>query len=97
MPWIVIVFGVFVGPLGAVSVILVIIQPVLFDTFCTLCLASAAISLAMIGPAADEILAALQHLRRVRAGGRSVWRACWGMGALEQPPADVGPDGPADA
>lgn len=79
MPWIVIVFGVFIGPFGAVSVMLTIFQPVLYDNFCTLCLASGAISLAMIGPALDEILASLQHLRRQRAAGRSTWRALWGV------------------
>jgi uncharacterized membrane protein len=78
LPWMVILFGVAVGPLGAVSVLLVILQPVLFDAWCTLCLASAAVSLAMIGPAVDEVLASLQHLHRVRAGDQSVWRAFWG-------------------
>ncbi len=78
MPWIVIVFGVAVGPLGAVSVLLVIAQPVLYDAFCTLCLASAVVSLAMIGPAMDEVLASLQELARVRRAGGSVWRAFWG-------------------
>jgi uncharacterized membrane protein len=79
MPWIVVLFGVAVGPLGAVSVMLVIFQPVLFDAFCTLCLASAVVSVAMIGPALDEVLASLQHLRRVSAAGGSVWRAFWGL------------------
>jgi uncharacterized membrane protein len=79
MPWIVVLFGMAVGPLGAVSVLLVILQPVLFGAFCTLCLASAVISVAMIGPALDEVLASLQHLRRVRAQGGSVWRAFWGL------------------
>jgi hypothetical protein len=80
MPWIVIVFGLFVGPFGAVSVMLTIFQPVLYDAFCTLCLVSGAISLAMIGPAADEVLASLQHLKRERSAGRSVWAAFWGVG-----------------
>lgn len=80
MPWIVVVFGVAVGPLGAVSIILVILQPVLYDSFCTLCLASAVISVAMIGPAMDEMLASLQFLRRVRDSGGSVWQAFWGRG-----------------
>ena len=80
MPWIVLLFGLAVGPLGAVSVMLVIFQPVLFDAFCTLCLASAAISVAMIGPAMDELLASLQHLAREREAGRSLWRAFWGLG-----------------
>lgn len=74
-PWLVIVFGLAVGPLGVASVVLVILQPVLFDAFCTLCLASAVISLVMIGPAMDEVLASLQHLRSVAAEGGSVWRA----------------------
>jgi Vitamin K epoxide reductase family len=78
MPWIVIIFGVFVGPFGVVSVMLTIFQPVLYDAFCTLCLVSGVISLAMIGPAVDEVLASLQHLERERRAGRSVWSAFWG-------------------
>jgi uncharacterized membrane protein len=79
MPWIVIVFGIAVGPLGLISVLLVIAQPVLYGAFCTLCLASAVISLSMIPPAVDEVLASLQHLRRVQRDGGSVWRAFWGL------------------
>ncbi len=75
MPWIVIVFGLAVGPLGAVSIGLVILQPVLFDAFCTLCLVTAAISLAMIGPAMDEVLAACQWVAREVRGGRGFWDA----------------------
>ncbi|MGH7277105.1 MAG: vitamin K epoxide reductase family protein [Candidatus Rokuibacteriota bacterium] len=77
MPWIVVVFGIAVGPLGAVSVLLVILQPVLLGAWCTLCLASAVISVAMIGPAADELLASLQFLRSESRHGRSAWRALW--------------------
>jgi type IV secretory pathway VirB3-like protein len=79
LPWMVILLGVAVGPLGVVSVLLVILQPVLFDAWCTLCLASGVISVLMIGPAMDETLASLQHLKRVRRRGESVWRAFWGL------------------
>ena len=79
MPWIVVLFGVAVGPLGVVSIMLVIFQPVLFDAWCTLCLASAVISLVMIGPAADEVLASLQYLKRRKDEGASLWRAFWGL------------------
>lgn len=79
-PWIVVVFGVAVGPLGLISVLLVIAQPVLYGSFCTLCLLSAVISLSMIPPAVDEVLASLQHLRRVQLSGGSVWHAFWGRG-----------------
>ncbi|HEX5385690.1 MAG TPA: vitamin K epoxide reductase family protein [Gemmatimonadales bacterium] len=74
-PWIVIVFGIAVGPLGAVSIMLVIFQPVLFGAWCTLCLASAVISVLMIGPAMDELLASLQYLKRVHDAGRALWPA----------------------
>lgn len=79
MPWIVIVFGLAVGPLGFVSVMLVVFQPVLFDAWCTLCLASAVVSIAMIGPAMDEMLASLQYIKRVRHSEASAWKAFWGM------------------
>jgi uncharacterized membrane protein len=85
MPWMVILFGIAVGPLGAISVMLVIFQPVLFDSFCTLCLVSAVISVAMIGPAMDEVLASLQHVKRMKGRGRSTWRAVWGF--ADPPPA----------
>jgi uncharacterized membrane protein len=79
MPWIVIIFGLAVGPLGLVSVLLVILQPVMFEAWCTLCLASALVSVLMIAPAADEVLASLQYLKRERLQGRSLWRAFWGI------------------
>jgi uncharacterized membrane protein len=77
-PWLVILFGLFVGPFGAASVTLVILQPVLFHAWCTLCLTSAFISLNMIGPAMDELLASLQYLKHEHDAGRSVWHAFWG-------------------
>jgi uncharacterized membrane protein len=78
MPWIVIIFGLAVGPLGAISILLVVLQPVVLGAWCTLCLASAAISVLMIGPAVDEFLAATQYLRRESRAGHSAWRLFWG-------------------
>lgn len=78
MPWIVVLFGVAVGPLGLVSVMLVVFQPVLFDAWCTLCLTTAVISVVMIGPSMDEVLASAQYLKRVKRSGESVWKAFWG-------------------
>jgi uncharacterized membrane protein len=76
-PWIVVLFAIAVGPLGVISILLVIAQPVLYGSFCTLCLVTAAISLAMIPPAVDEALASGQELRRVKERGGSVWTAFW--------------------
>lgn len=79
MPWIVILFGLLIGPLGAVSIGLVISQPLVVGAWCTLCLATALISLAMIGPALDEMLASLQYLKQESEAGRSTWRVFWGL------------------
>lgn len=79
MPWIVILFGIAVGPLGLVSIALVMAQPLVVGAWCTLCLVTAFISVLMIGPAMDEVLASLQYLRRIHDRGRSPWRAFWGI------------------
>lgn len=78
MPWIVIVFGLFVGPFGAISILLVILQPVMFNAWCTFCLVSAACSVIMIGSAMDEMLASLQFISRSKRAGYSAWKAFWG-------------------
>lgn len=77
-PWIVILFGVAVGPLGLVSVLLVIFQPVLVGAWCSLCIVTALISVFMISPAVDEVLASLQYLQRVKRSGGHLWKAFWG-------------------
>ena len=79
MPWMVTFFFIVVVPLGLTHVILVILQPVLFDAWCTLCLVTAVLSVLMVGPAMDEVLASLQYLRREHDAGRSAWRAFWGL------------------
>lgn len=78
-PWIVIIFGLAVGPLGMVSILLVILQPIVLHSWCTLCLTSALISVLMIGPAMDEFLASLQYLKRKQLEGCSVWQAFLGI------------------
>lgn len=78
MPWIVILFGIAVGPLGIVSIALVMSQPLVVGAWCTLCLASAVISVVMIGPATDEMLASLQHVKRQSDLGHSKWKTFWG-------------------
>ena len=81
MPWAVLAFG-FVILCGVlVSLLLIIVQPLVVGAWCTLCLASAAISLAIFAWGTDEPLAALRYLGRVRASGGSVWRALWGLDA----------------
>jgi uncharacterized membrane protein len=78
MPWMVVLFGLAIGPLGAVSVLFIILQPVLFDAYCTVCLMTAVVSVLMIGPAMDEFLASLQYLKRIQLEGGALWPAFWG-------------------
>ncbi len=81
-PWMVLFYGMVVGPLGMISIVLVIVQPVFLHAWCTLCLCSAAISISMISPATDEVLATLQYLQRVKRHGYPVWKAIWGDEAI---------------
>jgi hypothetical protein len=66
-PAVVLTFGAGVLALGVGSLVLAVAQPLLYDTFCTLCLASALLAAALIGPTSAEVLATLQHLHRTRA------------------------------
>jgi hypothetical protein len=79
MPWTAIIFGFVIFSSAVVSVLLMMIQPLFANAWCTLCLSSAVISLVICGWGADEPLAALQHLKRVQASGGSAWRALWGL------------------
>jgi uncharacterized membrane protein len=79
MPWIVLMLGVLVGSMGLAAVALVVIQPLVLHAWCSLCLASAGISLLIVPLTASEFLASLRHLRRQHRRGQSVWRAFWGF------------------
>lgn len=83
-PWIVILFGIAIGPLGMVSVLLIILQPLVVGAWCTLCIVTAVISIVMISPAMDELLASLQYLQRVKQQGHSTWKAFWGNSSIIQ-------------
>jgi uncharacterized membrane protein len=84
MPWMVGMFGVLVVPLGVVSVVLVILQPVAVGAWCTLCLVTAAAMLIMISPAVDEVVAMGQFLMGARREGKPFWRTFWVGGTLDQ-------------
>lgn len=77
MPWMVTFFGILVVPLGVVSIILVILQPVVVGAWCTICLIAAGTTLLMIPLTLDEVVAMAQFLMRSRRAGKSVWRTFW--------------------
>ncbi|PWF43602.1 NAD-dependent epimerase/dehydratase family protein [Massilia glaciei] len=73
MPWLVLLFGILIVPLGGVSVFFIIIQPILIGTWCTLCLVGALAMLLQIPYSFDEILATLQFLKARIRQGRPWW------------------------
>ena len=77
MPWMVAIFGIAVVPLGIVSVVLIISQPVLVGAWCTFCLLSAFFMLIMVALSLDEVIAMLQFLAQTHRAGKSVWRTFW--------------------
>jgi hypothetical protein len=81
-PWLVIVFGLDVIPLGGVSAILVLIQAMVLKEYCFLCLVTALISLALVGLAYDEVWSSLKYLWRVwkhTGSPVTVWLTFWGL------------------
>lgn len=80
-PWLVLVFGIDVIPLGIVSAILVAMQGTVVGAWCSLCLATAVISLALVALAYDEVWSCLLYLRRMWRETRSpriLWTVFWG-------------------
>jgi uncharacterized membrane protein len=80
-PWLVLLFGFDVIPLGVVSVVLVVLQGTVVGAWCFPCLVTAAISLLLIYYAYDEVWSSLVYLHRVwRASGstRVAWDAFCG-------------------
>ena len=71
MPWLVVLFGLMIAPLGITSIFFIVIQPILLGTWSTLALVAAAAMLIQIPYSLDELLATLQFMRRRAKAGRS--------------------------
>jgi nucleoside-diphosphate-sugar epimerase/uncharacterized membrane protein len=87
MPWLVVLFGLMIVPLGVISLTFIIIQPIWIGTWCTLCLIAAVAMLIQIPYSLDELVATGQFLMRRRRAGRSLLTVFF-MGDTDEP---VGP------
>jgi hypothetical protein len=97
-PWLVILFGVDVIPLGIVSAILVVMQGTVVGSWCFLCLVTAVVSLALCLLAYDEVWSSIVYLREVHRtthSRKAVWNAFWGR--AENPSAAAAPTAVASA
>ena len=74
MPWLVVLFGIMIVPLGAISIFFIVIQPIVIGTWCTLCLVAAAAMLVQIPYSLDELVATGQFLAERRRKGRPLLR-----------------------
>ena len=83
MPWMVTFFGILVIPLSAVSIFLIIMQPVSVGAWSTYALITAAAMLVMIPLTLDEVVAMGQFVLRKRREGASVWHTFWYGGTVE--------------
>jgi hypothetical protein len=80
-PWLVLLFGFDVIPLGLTSIILVACQGIIVGHFCFLCLVTAAISTLLIFLAYQEVLFSLRYLIKIKRQGQShklLWNTFWG-------------------
>ena len=98
MPWMVTFFGILVVPLGATSIVLVMLQPIEVGAWCTICLTTAVAMLVMIPLALDEVIAMGQFLAQARREGQSLWRVFWMGGTVAREahaavPGVAGPGG----
>jgi hypothetical protein len=85
-PWLVLIFGFDVIPLGIVSALLVFLQATVVGNWCTLCIITAIISLILVILAVDEVWSTLLYLGRFWNKNRSLskfWKVFWGYPSKE--------------
>jgi nucleoside-diphosphate-sugar epimerase len=92
MPWLVVLFGLMIAPLGITSIFFIIIQPIVIGTWSTIALIGAAAVLLQIPYSLDELVATLQFLRRRAKAGQNWLRVLFVGGTDEAPePANAAP------
>lgn len=85
-PWLVMLFGLDVIPLGIISALLVVAQGAVVGSWCFLCLITAVISLVLVVLSIDEVWSCLLYLRALRRRGitgRAFGRAFFGCPSAE--------------
>ncbi len=86
-PWLVVLFGLDVIPLGIVSAVLVFMQGAVVGAWCFLCLVTAVISLVLVILAYDEVWSCILYLAGVWKKSRNkklLWDTFWGK------PSEIG-------
>lgn len=87
MPWLVVLFGIMIVPLGAVSIFFIVIQPMVIGTYSTLALIAASAMVWQIPYSLDELVATYQFLRRRHRAGQP-WLSVFFFGDTDEGPDD---------
>lgn len=85
MPWLVVLFGIMIVPLGAISIFFIVIQPIVIGTYSTLALIAAAAMVWQIPYSLDELVASFQFLRRRHHAGQP-WLRVFFTGDTDEGP-----------
>ena len=81
-PWIAVLSAALVLPLGATSIVLVVMQPVVVGAWCGLCLISAVGLLASVPLAVHEAIAVGQFLIAAKRQKKNLWQIFWMGGSI---------------
>ncbi len=81
-PWTAVLSALLVLPLGATSIILMVMQPVVVGAWCGLCLISAAALLSSVPLAVHEAIAVGQFLLAAKRRGKNLWQIFWLGGSI---------------
>lgn len=84
-PWLVIIFGISVIPVGCVSILLVLTQGLIVKHYCFWCLSTASASLILIFLAYNEVITSCRYLNEIkkRGGWKIAWWNFWGYPSQE--------------
>jgi len=77
-PWVVFLYSFTIAIMALVSLFLLIMQAFILHSWCTLCLASAALSLLMVRPVSNEFLASFHYIMAEKEAGKSFLKALEG-------------------
>ncbi|MCL3882930.1 NAD-dependent epimerase/dehydratase family protein [Marivita sp. GX14005] len=91
MPWLVVLFGIMIVPLGAISIFFIVIQPIVIGTYSTLALIAAAAMVWQIPYSLDELVATYQFLRRRHKAGQP-WLRVFFTGDTDEGETDLRQD-----
>lgn len=81
MPWVVVVFGIFIIPFGGTSIALGLIMPTMVGSWCFLCLVNLALAIVFIPMSWDEVWLSYRAMRSMTENGASWWEALSGKAA----------------